>query len=78
MQPEQILTRRVPVWRAYSVAVLSVVAAALVRALFDPVLGDSAPSVTFFVAIVVTSWYAGLGPAILATVLSLMAVNYFF
>jgi K+-sensing histidine kinase KdpD len=78
MQPDQILIRAAPAWRAYSVAVLSVIVAALVRALFDPVLGDSAPSVTFFIAVVVTSWYGGWGPAILATVLSLTAANYFF
>jgi signal transduction histidine kinase len=36
------------------------------------------PSVIFLVAVTVSAWFGGLGPGLLATVLSVFAVNYYF
>lgn len=35
------------------------------------------PAALFFAAVMVSAWYGGLGPGLLATVLSTLAVNYF-
>jgi PAS domain-containing protein len=44
----------------YVVAVVAVAGALLGRFLLDPSLGDHLPFVTFFVAVVIASWYGGL------------------
>ncbi len=65
-----------PVLR-YGLAAGSVVLATLLTKLLEPFI---APSVypLFVVAIVVAAWYGGLGPALLATVFSTLALDYFF
>ncbi|MEH2192379.1 MAG: PAS domain S-box protein [Nostoc sp.] len=35
------------------------------------------PAALFFAAVMVSAWYGGLGPGLLATVLSTLAINYF-
>ncbi len=62
----------------YVVAVLAVAGATLLRWLFDPLLGDHLPFVTFFVAVVVASWYGGLRPGFVATVLGFLLALYLF
>ena len=62
----------------YGAAAAAVVGATLLRFAVDPFLGDAAQFVTFFVAIVLTGAVAGRKPAFLATVLSIVAVEYFF
>jgi len=65
--------------RKYALAVLSVLAATLIRAAVIPVLGpERFPFVTFFGAIVFCAWFCGLGPSILAVALSTYAASYFF
>jgi PAS domain S-box-containing protein len=44
----------------------------------DPVVGDRGAFLLFIVAVACTAWYAGLGPAILASVLGGMSVDFFF
>ncbi len=39
---------------------------------------EQIPSVLFLVAVLASSWYAGLGPGLLATVLSTLALDFFF
>lgn len=53
----------------YSLAVISVVLALLLRLLVDPWLGDQSPYLLFVVAVAVTGLYAGVRPALLAGVL---------
>src|ERR1051326_8214508 len=36
------------------------------------------PSVIFLLAVTVSAWFGGLGPGLLATMLSVLAVNYYF
>src|SRR5262245_34861842 len=62
----------------YAVAVLVVAVAVLLRFLVDRYLGDHLPFITFFVAVIVASWYGGLRPGLLATVLGLPLALYFF
>ena len=64
-------------WR-YGCAVLAVVLATAVRLGFDPLLRNHAPFLTYAVAIVFTAWYGGLGPSLLALVLSWFSGDYFF
>jgi PAS domain S-box-containing protein len=54
----------------YSVAIVAVAIAVLLRLLLRGVLGNSVPFITFFPAIILAGWYGGLNPAGLATVLS--------
>ncbi|MBD2564961.1 PAS domain S-box protein [Nostoc foliaceum] len=61
----------------YAVAVLSVFAATVLTQLFQPLL--SSLSFTFFyAAIAISAWYGGMKPGLLATVLFILSVSYFF
>jgi two-component system sensor kinase FixL len=63
---------------SYAVALLLVAASLLLRFLLQPWLGDSAPYLQFFPAIMVAAWYGGLGPGVLATTTSALAAMYVF
>ena len=65
------------IWR-YSLAVLAVVAAAVLRLAFDSVLGLRVPYWSFTVAVIVASWVGGRGPSLAATALSALAVVWLF
>ena len=62
----------------YLVALLSLAAAIVLRALLDPVLGDRVPFVTVFGALIVAAWFGGFAPALAAALLGYLAVDYFF
>jgi signal transduction histidine kinase len=62
----------------YSVALLVTVVALLLRWLLTPVLGATIPYVTLFPAVAFCSWYCGIGPSILSTLLGLLTANYLF
>lgn len=62
----------------YGVAILSVMAALLLRRLLHPLLGPQDTYLTAFTAIVFTSWYCGLGPALLSILLSAVGSVYYF
>ena len=73
-------TRRPMMWRPatwisrYGLALVSVVVALLItRGLADPQI--SGP--LFIPAILLSAWYGGLGPGLLATGLSVLAIDYF-
>jgi PAS domain S-box-containing protein len=61
----------------YAVAVCSVAAGVALRFALGPALGSTLPYITFFPAIMLAAWFGGLGPGILATLLSLAAAFYF-
>ncbi|PHM09096.1 DUF4118 domain-containing protein [Nostoc sp. 'Peltigera malacea cyanobiont' DB3992] len=61
----------------YGVAFLSVALALWATLLLNPYL-TSTPGALFFGAVMVSAWYGGLGPGLLATLLSTFAVNCFF
>ena len=49
---------------AYGVAVGSVAAAIALRLVLDPMLGTRFPYATLFLAVLVSAWFGGLGPAV--------------
>ncbi len=63
---------------AWSLAFLTVIVASLLRGAIDPFLGDHHALTLYFAAVAVTSWYGGLGPGLLAMVLSWVAGDFFF
>ena len=62
----------------YLIAVVATATAILIRWFLDPWLGNTLPFTTLFGAIAVAFWYGGRQPALLATVLGYLAVNYLF
>ena len=62
--------------RRYGVAV-SVVALALLMTLAIPPVRNESPTALFFAAVMVSSWYGGLGAGLLATALATGAINSF-
>ncbi|HEX4999994.1 MAG TPA: PAS domain S-box protein [Terriglobia bacterium] len=62
----------------YGVALVGVVLATLLRLVLDPVLKADLPLFLFFLPVVAASWIGGLGPGLVATVLSLLAGDYLF
>ncbi|HEY7235064.1 MAG TPA: PAS domain S-box protein [Gemmatimonadaceae bacterium] len=62
----------------YAVGVGSVAAALILRMLLTPLTGRGAPFVLFFAAMLVTSLLAGLGPALVALLISLPLASFVF
>ncbi len=69
-------------WRAvplgYGIGLFSALLATLVRLWLDPVLGNQAPLATYFVAVMFTAWYCGLGPSLLTIVIGATLGSYLF
>jgi PAS domain S-box-containing protein len=62
----------------YGLAVLVVAVAFAIVSLLEHVLRAAPPVSLFLCAIIFVAWFAGLGPALLATALSVLAFGYFF
>lgn len=62
----------------YGVAVAAVAVATGLRWWLDPKLGEAAPFAAYYGALIVTAWYGGLGPTLLAVVLGVLSADYFF
>jgi signal transduction histidine kinase len=62
----------------YGLAILIAILGLLLRALLSPLLGVSNPYHTAWAAVVLAAWYCGVGPSILATLISLAGVWYWF
>jgi signal transduction histidine kinase len=63
--------------KRYGLALLATGTAVLLSLVLRPVI-ESTPAVLLFPAILISAWYAGTGPGILAAVLSSVALAYFF
>ena len=63
---------------SYAIAAACVAIAAGVRAQLSPYLGHIAPFATFFLAVTVAAWVGGMGPAVLASALSVVVVWVIF
>jgi PAS domain S-box-containing protein len=72
-----LLWPRPPAIWTYAIAFLSVIAALLVSRLPAVHLQD-APVSLFLCAVLVSAWFGGVGPGLLATGLSALAFNYYF
>ena len=62
----------------YGVAVLAAGSALGIKLLLDPLTVQDTPFLLVFGAIIVSAWYGGLGPGLLATAVSALATDYFF
>lgn len=62
----------------YGLAVLSAALALALRGALSPFFGDHYPYQTAWLALVFSVWYCGVGPSILATMVSLLGVWYWF
>lgn len=69
------MPRAAPAWLRYGLALLSVAAALAIRQLLR-VYFDPTPNSLFFCAIVLSSWYGGAGPGVLAALLSIGVINF--
>jgi two-component system sensor histidine kinase KdpD len=68
-----------PNWRAYGVALAGCGVAWLVgQAIFTVNPDEGATSLFFLAAVAASGWYGGLGPALFATVLGALALDWFF
>jgi PAS domain S-box-containing protein len=61
----------------YSIAVLTVAAALIVRLAAWNLLGTETPFTFFYAALAVSAWFGGFGPGVAATLLSAGSVAYF-
>ncbi|MDE3224133.1 MAG: DUF4118 domain-containing protein, partial [Nitrospirota bacterium] len=52
--------------------------ATVVRVMLDPALGDHLPYGPYYVAVMLTAWYAGWGPSLLALAIGALAASHFF
>ncbi|MBV9385461.1 MAG: PAS domain S-box protein [Chroococcidiopsidaceae cyanobacterium CP_BM_ER_R8_30] len=64
--------------RRYGIAVLSVTLVLLLKLLLEPLIGQESPFLLFLVAVMAATYYGGLGPGLLATVLATGISGYFF
>lgn len=62
----------------YGVAILASFLALLLRLILEPVLNGTAPLLVFMVPVMLSAWYGGFGPGLLATILSALVGSYFF
>jgi signal transduction histidine kinase/ActR/RegA family two-component response regulator len=62
----------------YFVMIAATAVAFMARFLLKSALGYVAPLLMFTFSVVVSAWYGGLGPGLLATALSLLLGDYFF
>src|SRR6202165_4047488 len=72
-----LLWPRPPVIRGYGIAVLSVITALIISRW--PVLHlQDAPVSLFLCAVMLSAWFGGVGPGLLAAGLSVLAFNYYY
>jgi signal transduction histidine kinase len=64
--------------RRYSLAILAALGALAVRGLLGPLLGENNPYHTMWAAVVISAWYCGIGPSIVATLIGTLGVWYWF
>ncbi len=62
----------------YGVAVIAVAVALGLKLLIDPLITQDTPFLLVFAAVMVSAWFGGLGPGVLATGLAALITDYFF
>ncbi len=60
----------------YGLAVLLVALATGIRIVLRPIIPTGFPFLTFFLAVMLAAWRGGLGPGLLASVLSTLAAAF--
>ncbi len=66
------------VMRRYSLAIMAALVALLLRGLLSPFLQQSNPYHTIWAAVAFSSWYCGLGPSIVTTLVGATGIWYWF
>ena len=61
----------------YGIALVAVLLAVLLRLALDPVLRQASPFMLLVPAVMISAWYGGMGPGLLATCLGAAAGDYF-
>jgi PAS domain S-box-containing protein len=69
---------RVTAWRGFAFAAFAIGAAVALRLSVGPLLADRLRYLPFVVAVVFTSWYGGLGPALAVLVAAVTMLSYVF
>lgn len=64
--------------RPYGLAVVAALLALLLREILTPLFGTTNPYHTVWLAVVFSAWYCGTGPSVVAVLLSVVGVWYFF
>ena len=64
--------------KVYTLALVALALALLLRWLLDPLMGDSLPLVTLFGAVAVSVWFGGYRPAVIIAILGYIACDYLF
>ncbi|MCG3117393.1 MAG: ATP-binding protein [Candidatus Manganitrophus sp. SA1] len=77
LRSKQSRAYRHPLLR-YGMGVLTVAFILLLKLLIDPFIREESPFLLFLIAVMVSAWYGGLGPGLLATVLSALISDYVF
>jgi K+-sensing histidine kinase KdpD len=62
----------------YGWAVITTALATGIRFLLDPALGDQFPFVPYVLAVLITAWIGGIGPALASAAFGGLAATYFF
>jgi signal transduction histidine kinase len=73
---QMLIEKRPPLLR-YAIAIASV-ATALAVASILPARADPSHFTLFFIAVMISAWYGGLGAGLVATILSASSLDYFF
>ncbi len=69
--------KREQIWQLrYTLAVATVTLSLLLTLLLEPLLHKT-PTVLFFAAVMLSSWYGGFGAGVLATILSVLSLDFF-
>jgi signal transduction histidine kinase len=74
----QLVSRRRQAIGRYGPAILGGILALLLRSLLAPLLGNSNPYHTMWLAVVFSAWYCGVGPSVVTTVVGVVGVWYWF
>src|SRR5579883_3301494 len=62
----------------YAVAVLAVVPVFFMKLLLPGLVGEELPFLFFFLTVICSGWYGGLGPGLVTTALSALVFRYLF
>ena len=62
----------------YGFAFVAVALATALRLLLDPLFGEQVPYTIYFLAIMLTAWYGGLGPSLASVAASAAVSTYLF
>jgi signal transduction histidine kinase len=62
----------------YATALAAILVALLVRGALSPFVGDYAPFITLFPAVIFAAWFCDIGPSILSVVVALLGARFLF